>query len=462
MLDLFEFNLPTVDRCAEENSHYGLLALEIMMQTMQLTKSNNRRFREAPVEVVAGMIHLAFNDYFDGFTINCIYTKGQVKPDDIVIDAIVPDILKILHGCALFVHHKKQPEMVTNLPGRSLRRTFSSAVGSTVEPVIAQRRGCQLIEFGTTFQLSTHSDCYLKHMISLNRCDQIDNHELIDDEIGDVYLPTTILAKDLVMYEQQLGMAPDPPGGIGEDRGAMGGHPPGAMGGHPPGAMGGHPPDVSKLIKLKEKEITGRDVPYRKAQCLKAIEYRRMNKHQTDHAVVVVECYDDERDVLLAWHRLITANDPDVIVGYNIFDFDFKFLFQRATELQCVEQFCQLGRLVDYVEPLHEQPLSSAGMGDNFFRYLPMIGRILIDLYKVIQRSHNLDSYKLDSVCHKFLYKEKVNIAPARFLSCRKAVPPIGQIAKYCLIHCILCNRLLSKMEIIGNNMSCPMSATCD
>ena len=37
----------------------------------------------------------------------------------------------------------------------------------------------------------------------------------------------------------------------------------------------------------------------------------------------VIDCYDNEKDVLLAWTRLIQKEDPDIIIGYNIFGFDY-------------------------------------------------------------------------------------------------------------------------------------------
>ena len=38
----------------------------------------------------------------------------------------------------------------------------------------------------------------------------------------------------------------------------------------------------------------------------------------------IVEAYDNEKDVLLAWTRFIQKLDPDIITGYNIFGFDFR------------------------------------------------------------------------------------------------------------------------------------------
>ena len=64
---------------------------------------------------------------------------------------------------------------------------------------------------------------------------------------------------------------------------------------------------------------------------------------------MVIESYKTEREVLLAWTELMKREDPDIIVGYNIFGFDYEFMFRRAVECDCAEQFYQpiFGRSTD-------------------------------------------------------------------------------------------------------------------
>lgn len=118
---------------------------------------------------------------------------------------------------------------------------------------------------------------------------------------------------------------------------------------------------------------------------------------------VVVESYDNERDVLLAWSRFIQTLDPDFITGYNIFGFDYQFIWERAEELGCVDEFCYLGKLQEEKSILVDKTLSSAGLGDNILKYIEMSGRIQMDLLKIVQRDFKLDSYKLDSVSSNFI-----------------------------------------------------------
>ena len=81
-----------------------------------------------------------------------------------------------------------------------------------------------------------------------------------------------------------------------------------------------------------------------------------------------------------------------------------------------------------------EQRLSSSALGDNILYYLDMHGRVLVDLMKVVQRDHRLDSYKLDNVAEHFIGVRKHDVSPndifrlQRGTSADRAV-----IAAYCV-----------------------------
>ncbi len=116
----------------------------------------------------------------------------------------------------------------------------------------------------------------------------------------------------------------------------------------------------------------------------------------------VISC-KDEADVLLEWSKFINKLDPDIMTGYNIFGFDYSFLYYRAKELGVLSEFTKISRLPDYEAVLLEKKLASAALGDNTMHFIDMVGRVQIDLLKVIRRDHNLGSYKLDSVAEHFI-----------------------------------------------------------
>ena len=117
---------------------------------------------------------------------------------------------------------------------------------------------------------------------------------------------------------------------------------------------------------------------------------------------VDVRCFADEAEMLVAFVDLVRALDPDVLLGYNIFGFDMAYMRDRAVELMgiggCEARFCRFGRIAGLPSAYVEQKLSSSALGDNVLKYLDMHGRVVVDLMKVVQRDHRLDSYKLDAV----------------------------------------------------------------
>lgn len=120
----------------------------------------------------------------------------------------------------------------------------------------------------------------------------------------------------------------------------------------------------------------------------------------------IVESCKTEREVIIKWCEFINKLDPDIIIGYNIFGFDYRFIWERAIELECADEVSHLltrMKSEKHLAFLETQKLSSAGLGDNVLYYINMPGRIQVDLYKIIQRDHKLDAYKLDFVSATFI-----------------------------------------------------------
>jgi DNA polymerase delta subunit 1 len=54
--------------------------------------------------------------------------------------------------------------------------------------------------------------------------------------------------------------------------------------------------------------------------------------------------FDDEKALLLRWRDLMLEADPDIIIGYNIVNFDLPYLLNRAETLK-IPHFGTWGRL---------------------------------------------------------------------------------------------------------------------
>ena len=132
-----------------------------------------------------------------------------------------------------------------------------------------------------------------------------------------------------------------------------------------------------------------------------------------------IETYSTEAELLLAWKNIIQKENPDIIIGYNIFGFDYEFMFRRAEENGCVNEFLQLSKNKNEVcgtwdntigkYKIEECNLKIAS-GDHDLKYIKIPGRVQIDLYNYFRREENLSSYKLDYVAGHFIgdYVKKI------------------------------------------------------
>ena len=120
-----------------------------------------------------------------------------------------------------------------------------------------------------------------------------------------------------------------------------------------------------------------------------------------DSDIEIVPC-ETERQVLLEWTKVIQRERPDVIIGYNIFGFDYKFMCNRAMENGCFDDFCQLGKNRGVKCERMDKEIKIAS-GTHELTYLKIDGVIQIDLYNYFRREVNLGSYKLQDVASHFI-----------------------------------------------------------
>jgi len=127
---------------------------------------------------------------------------------------------------------------------------------------------------------------------------------------------------------------------------------------------------------------------------------------------VTVHSVESEKDLLLEWSNLIQKENPDIIIGYNIFGFDYEFMFRRAEENHCEEDFLLLSRKIgdlcakknkDTYQLTIENTKIQLATGEYDLRYFKMAGRLQIDMYTYFRRDFNLPSYKLDDVAGQFI-----------------------------------------------------------
>ena len=131
---------------------------------------------------------------------------------------------------------------------------------------------------------------------------------------------------------------------------------------------------------------------------------------QVDGAVI--ETAKSERELLLQWTQIIQRENPDIIIGYNIFGFDYEFMFRRSQELYCSDEFLMLSRKIGDLSAKIDRETGKMSIentkiqlasGEYDLKYFKMAGRLQIDMYSYFRRDFNLPSYKLDDVAGQFI-----------------------------------------------------------
>jgi len=174
---------------------------------------------------------------------------------------------------------------------------------------------------------------------------------------------------------------------------------------------------------------------------------------------ITVNSYADESELINSFFREVSEMQVDVIVGYNVFGFDWKYLANRAVILldwdsgESIIDATPLGRLADNDQNGKEirRNLSSGAFGDNEMVFLNTPGRINLDLMHIIKKDMKLESYSLNNVSKSILGdREKIDLPPKKIFeyfdleSSHRA-----KIAEYCVRDCELPLEIMGKIHTV-------------
>ena len=127
----------------------------------------------------------------------------------------------------------------------------------------------------------------------------------------------------------------------------------------------------------------------------------------------LIQC-SSESDLLLKYRNWWRERQPDIVIGYNIFGFDYPFLNDRSIELGIQAQFLHLttntkkegicGGKVKGVNRLriHETTVTLAS-GQHCLRQIRVPGTVNVDLYNQFRKDLSLESYSLNFVAASLL-----------------------------------------------------------
>lgn len=180
--------------------------------------------------------------------------------------------------------------------------------------------------------------------------------------------------------------------------------------------------------------------------------------------------YKREEDLLLAFKDLVQISNPDMLTGYNISNFDNKYLFKRAAKLEC-DEFFKLSKLKNVKSSLKITKTYSDQGGSKETENATFFGRTNFDTLLIVKSpitNIKLPDYTLNTVAGHILKDKKMDLhytkLPGLFDGIRKKDKNGNievlfeatkytreKIARYCLYDSILpLNILKSKKSLIS------------
>ena len=166
--------------------------------------------------------------------------------------------------------------------------------------------------------------------------------------------------------------------------------------------------------------------------------------------------FSTEKKLLMAFRDLINQHNPNVIIGYNIFNFDIPYLMDRANHKSIYPEWSQQGFAKEKSGVAREIKWSSSAYKNQEFKFLDCEGRLYIDLLPVVQRDFKLNDYKLKTVSAHFLGETKDDLDPKSIFRCyvegmkegNEASQYMSICGKYCMQDSMLVMKLLEKLNV--------------
>ncbi|KDE06028.1 DNA polymerase delta catalytic subunit, variant [Microbotryum lychnidis-dioicae p1A1 Lamole] len=161
--------------------------------------------------------------------------------------------------------------------------------------------------------------------------------------------------------------------------------------------------------------------------------------------------FEKEADLLTRWREFVDEVDPDLIIGYNISQFDLPYLMDRAKVLKATK-FPYLGRLKNVKSDVKDTHFSSKAYGNRDNKETTIDGRLQLDILQVMQRDYKLRSYTLNSVCAHFLGEQKEDVHHSIITDLQNGnAESRRRLAVYCLKDAYLPQRIMDKLMCFIN-----------
>jgi DNA polymerase delta subunit 1 len=163
----------------------------------------------------------------------------------------------------------------------------------------------------------------------------------------------------------------------------------------------------------------------------KYLLYLYDNEANIDLDDVIMIKFKNEQDLIKGYFDMINLINPDIIIGYNILNFDFKYIIERyKNKLINTSKLKKYGNT--YVKKIK---WSSSAYKANEFFLINTEGRCVIDIYQFIKRNYNLEQYSLEYVTNYFIKESKINLSTKELFENYKNndIISMRKICEYCI-----------------------------
>jgi|UniRef100_A0A6C0J400 DNA polymerase elongation subunit (family B)/intein/homing endonuclease len=176
---------------------------------------------------------------------------------------------------------------------------------------------------------------------------------------------------------------------------------------------------------------------------------------------VLVTMFETEAALLEGFTEFIRQENPHLIAGYNILQFDIPYMIDRARDQFCIFEFDKLG--FHKYNHAREKTIkwSSAAYKNQEFKYLDAEGRVFVDLLPLVQRDFKFNNYKLKTISEYFVGETKDPLSAKGIFKCyrigikknsdgeysNKSQKAMGIVGKYCVQDSALVCLLMDKLQ---------------
>ena len=178
-------------------------------------------------------------------------------------------------------------------------------------------------------------------------------------------------------------------------------------------------------------------------------------------ADVSIHTFTTEASLLEGFTEFICKENPHLIAGYNILQFDIPYMIERSKYHMCIFDFDRQG--FHKFNHAKEKTIkwSSSAYKNQEFRFLDADGRVFVDLLPLVQRDFKFNNYKLKTVSEYFIGETKDPLSPKGIFKCyrigmkkniegeytNKAKKAMGIVGKYCVQDSALVCLLMDKLQ---------------